>query len=69
MTTRLYTPDETAEYFGVGKATVLRWAREELIGCHRLSGTCVRFSDEHIAARTAGTDTARKPGRNPRYAS
>lgn len=65
MTTTLYTPEETAAFFRVGKGTVLRWAREDQIGCYRQNGRVVRFSQEHIDAKLKATDTAQKPARKP----
>lgn len=63
--TKLYTPEETAEIFRVSKYTVLRWARQEEIDCHRQNGRVVRFSQEHIDAKLADSDTAKKPARKP----
>jgi excisionase family DNA binding protein len=68
--TKLYTPDETAAIFRVSKYTVLRWARNEEIGCYKPNGLTVRFSQEHIDAKLADSvPRAAGPARNPKYAS
>lgn len=71
-TVRLYTPEEASEQLPFHPRTLVRFAREEKIGCVKL-GRKILFTDEHIAAFIAAGDKPRrdvpdaKPTRNPKY--
>lgn len=71
-TTKLYTPKEAAELLPYCARTLVRFAREERIGCVRPSPRKVLFRDEDIEAFIAsGVKVPRtaeaKPSRNPKY--
>lgn len=70
--TRLYTPKEAAERLPYCARTLVRFAREQRIGCVRPSPRKVLFRDEDIEAFIASSVKApktaeAKPLRNPKY--
>lgn len=71
--TKLYTPAEAAERLPYTARTLVRFAREDRIGCVRPSPRKVFFRDEDIekfianGVKTPSTASA-KPERNPKYA-
>ena len=43
-----YTPDESADKFGIQKALVLEWVNEGLVRCEREGGTVVRVNIDDV---------------------
>jgi len=47
-TARFYSASETAATLGVSVWTLRRWVREGRIGCTRIGGKLLRFSDADL---------------------
>jgi excisionase family DNA binding protein len=59
---RFHSANETAATLGISVWTLRRWVREGRIGCTRLGGKLMRFSDADVREFT-------RAGRQPRRAA